>query len=631
MPGLLGGAGGEVEVGVATADDEREEGVCVGKCGLHKDGVDVAFEVVDGDQREVSAECQSLGEAYANEQGTSEARAFGDSYGSEIGVADTCLLHGLADDRDDGAEVFTRGEFRNNAAIVAMDELRGDYIGEDFVPLADDRCGRLVAGALDTEDKRSGHEVYRTREGERNSNRAMSRLESEHYVAAFRIVRRLRALGHMAYFAGGCVRDLLLGVVPKDFDVATSATPELVLAAFPRTESVGAHFGVVLVIDQHAHTRVTTEVATFRHDGAYTDGRRPDAVRFSLDPREDVLRRDFTINGLLLDAMVYEAGDRLEDCVLDYVGGRGDLHAGLVRAIGEPKLRFEEDKLRMLRGVRFAARLEFILERRTLDAIKQQAATIHVVSAERVRDELTKILTEGGARRGFELLDQTKLLAEILPEVKRMQGVEQPPEYHPEGDVWVHTLMLLEQLPAEASPTLAWGMLLHDVGKPATFTPPDPARPGDRIRFNGHVDVGVAVARTILTRLRFSNEDCEQILALIKHHMQFGDVMQMKQSTLKRFLRMPKFEEHLALHRADCLSSHGKLDMYDYAKTHLEEMGEEQIRPKLLLTGNDLIAAGYKPGPGFKAMLEAAEDAQLEGSVKTKEQALRLVREKFPE
>jgi poly(A) polymerase len=287
----------------------------------------------------------------------------------------------------------------------------------------------------------------------------------------------------------------------------------------------------------------------------------------------------------------------------------------------------------MLRAVRFVARYAsrgFAIERRTTDAIWQEAPSIHVVSAERVRDELTRILTEGGARRGFELLDEMRLLVEVLPEVKRMQGVEQPPEYHPEGDVWVHTLMLLDQLPAGASPTLAWGMLLHDVGKPATFTPPDPARRGDRIRFNGHVDVGVAVARTILTRLRFSNEECEQILALIKHHMQFGDVMQMKQATLKRFLRLPKFDEHLALHRADCLSSHGKLDLYEYAKGHLEQMGEEQIRPALLLTGNDLIAAGYKPGPEFKPMLEAAEDAQLEGSVKTKKQALRLVKEMFP-
>jgi len=463
----------------------------------------------------------------------------------------------------------------------------------------------------------------------------MSRLDDARYEAALRIVRRLRALGHVAYFAGGCVRDLLLGMVPKDFDVATSATPERVLEAFPRTEAVGAHFGVVLVISKDAGEegvteRIATEVATFRHDGAYSDGRRPDAVRFSLDAREDVLRRDFTINGLLLDAVAYDAGDRLEDCVLDYVGGRGDLKARVVRAIGEPAVRFAEDKLRMLRAVRFAARLEFAMERRTMDAMWEQAATISVVSAERVREELTKILTEGRARRGFELLDEARLLAQVLPEVKRLQGVEQPVEFHPEGDVWVHTLMLLEQLDAGASATLAWGMLLHDVGKPATFTPPDPARAGDRIRFNGHVDVGVAVARTILARLRFSGEDTEQILALVKHHMQFGDVMQMKQSTLKRFLRLPKFEEHLALHRADCLSSHGRLELYAFAKKHFEEMGEEQVRPALLLTGDDLIAAGYRPGPGFRGMLEAAEDAQLEGAVHTKEEALRLVRGLFP-
>ena len=285
--------------------------------------------------------------------------------------------------------------------------------------------------------------------------------------AALRIVRRLRALGHVAYFAGGCVRDLLLGVAPKDFDVATSATPDLVLAAFPRTESVGAHFGVVLVIDHLAQERVTTEVATFRHDGAYSDGRRPDSVQFSLDPREDVLRRDFTINGLLLDAMAYDAGDLLESCVIDYVGGRGDLHARLVRAIGEPRVRFTEDKLRMLRAVRFAARLEFAIERRTMEAIWEQAASIHVVSAERVRDELTKILTEGGARRGFELLDETRLLAQVLPEVKRMQGVEQPPEFHPEGDVWVHTLMLLEQLDSEDQASGAAGATHAGLGDAA--------------------------------------------------------------------------------------------------------------------------------------------------------------------
>ena len=453
----------------------------------------------------------------------------------------------------------------------------------------------------------------------------MARLESSGYIAALRIVARLRELGHPAYFAGGCVRDLLLGVTPKDFDVATSATPERVMAAFPRTEAVGAHFGVVMVIEPIADARIATEVATFRHDGAYTDGRRPDTVRFSADPREDVLRRDFTINGLLLDAVAYDAGDRIEDCVLDYVGGRGDLEAKIVRAIGEPAVRFGEDKLRMLRAVRFAARLGFTLDRRTLEAIRAQAAEIGVVSAERVREELTKILTEGGARRGFELLDETGLLAHVLPEIKRMQGVEQPPQYHPEGDVWTHTLLMLADLPAGASPTLAWGMLLHDVGKPPTFTAPDPAKPGDRIRFNRHVEVGVAIARTVLNRLRFSNDDCEQILSLVQHHMQFGDLPHMKQSTLKRFLRLPAFDEHLALHRADCLSSHRKLELYTFAKEQFEALGEEQIRPQLILTGADLIAAGYKPGPGFKAMLLAAEDAQLEGTIATKEEALELV------
>ena len=457
----------------------------------------------------------------------------------------------------------------------------------------------------------------------------MARLESSEYGAALRIVARLRELGHPAYFAGGCVRDLLLGLTPKDFDVATSATPELVMAAFPRTEAVGAHFGVVLVIEPIADARIATEVATFRHDGAYTDGRRPDTVQFSADPREDVLRRDFTINGLLLDAVAYDAGDRIEDCVLDYVGGRGDLEAKVVRAIGEPAVRFGEDKLRMLRAVRFAARLGFTLDRRTLEAIRAQAAEIAVVSAERVREELTKILTEGGARRGFELLDETGLLAHVLPEIKRMQGVEQPPQYHPEGDVWTHTLLMLADLPAVASPTLAWGMLLHDVGKPPTFTAPDPAKPGDRIRFNRHVEVGVAIARTILSRLRFSNDDCEQILSLVQHHMQFGDLPHMKQSTLKRFLRLPAFDEHLALHRADCLSSHRKLELYAFARERFEALGEEQIRPQLLLTGADLIAAGYKPGPEFKAMLLAAEDAQLEGTISNKEDAIQLVLNHF--
>jgi poly(A) polymerase len=454
----------------------------------------------------------------------------------------------------------------------------------------------------------------------------MARREETQYIAALRIVERLKELGHAAYFAGGCVRDLLLGVAPKDYDVATSATPELVMAAFPRTESVGAHFGVVLVIDKVEVERIATEVATFRHDGVYSDGRRPDAVRFSTDAREDVLRRDFSINGLLLDAVAFDAGDTLESCVLDFVGGQSDLAAKLVRAIGEPATRFGEDKLRMLRAVRFAARLGFAVEPRTLLAIQRQAAEIDVVSAERVREELTKILTEGQPRRGVELLNESGLLAQLLPEIVAMQGVAQPPQFHPEGDVWVHTLMLLEHLAVDASATLAWGMLLHDVGKPATFMAPDPAKVGDRIRFNGHVEAGVAMARKILTRLKFSNDDAEQILALIQHHMQFGDVTKMKQSTLKRFLRMPQFDEHLALHFADCSSAHGDLSKYRFAVEQLQVLGEEAIRPKLLLTGADLIAAGFRPGPEFKVMLLAAEDAQLEGRIATTEEALALVR-----
>jgi poly(A) polymerase len=459
----------------------------------------------------------------------------------------------------------------------------------------------------------------------------MARLHSPEYRAALAIAQRLREFGYAAYFAGGCVRDLLLGRTPEDFDVATSATPDVVQSAFARTEAVGAHFGVILVLDEIDDRRIATEVATFRSDGAYSDGRRPDAVRFSSDPEEDVQRRDFTINGLLVDPLAFERGDPLPNCIFDVVGGQEDLKAGIIRVIREPSLRFAEDKLRMLRAVRFASRLGFTIEPRTFAAIQEQAASIHQVSCERTRDELTRILTEGAARRGFELLDETGLLVQVLPEVARLKGVDQPPQFHPEGDVWVHTLMLLEHLPVGSSTTLAWGMLLHDVGKPATFTPPDPKRPGDRIRFNGHVDVGVAIARTILNRLRFSNEECTQILALIKHHMQFGDVQKMKQSTLKRFLRIPKFDEHLALHYADVMSSHGMLDMYQYAKENYEQLGENEIKPQLLVTGEDLIRMGYKPGPRFREMLTAAEDAQLEGTVTTPEAALSMVRERFGE
>ena len=449
------------------------------------------------------------------------------------------------------------------------------------------------------------------------------------------IIRTLRVRGHQAYLAGGCVRDLLLNREPADYDVATDATPQQVMQILPQTYAVGEQFGVVLVpyrkeeeADQiartsassgqtRAHHRDAVEVATFRLDMGYSDGRRPDEVRFTKDPREDVERRDFTINGMMLDPATHE--------VLDFVGGRADLNAGIIRAIGDPERRFAEDKLRMLRAVRFAARFDYQIEAATMTAIQKLANKIHQVSAERVREELTKMLTEGQARRAFQLLDTTGLLREVLPEIAAMKGVEQPPQYHPEGDVFVHTLLLLDKLPAGASKTLAWGALLHDVGKPPTFR----VAP-DRIRFDGHVDVGVKMAAEILRRLRFSNDDSDQILALVDHHMRFGQVQQMNQSTLKKFLRMPAFDEHLELHRLDSLSSHGRLEAYDYARQQLQSMPPEEIRPTPLITGRDLIEAGYEPGPRFKEILGAAEDAQLEGRLTSREAAMEYVRREFP-
>jgi poly(A) polymerase len=442
--------------------------------------------------------------------------------------------------------------------------------------------------------------------------------------AAEAIVARLRAEGFAAYFAGGCVRDLLLGLEPKDFDVATNARPEVVLEMFPRTYSVGAHFGVVLVADEEAGRESVTEVATFRNDGVYSDGRHPDAVRFSESAEEDVKRRDFTINGMLLDPLLLRESGDLSGAVLDYVDGLDDLRGGVVRAIGDARLRFEEDKLRMLRAVRFAARFGFAIEERTMAAIRELAPKIEQVSRERVRDEITRMLTEGHARRAFELLDATGLLSEVLPEIAKMQGVEQPPQFHPEGDVWVHTLLLLEKLPAGCSTELGWGTLLHDVGKPPTFRVA-----ADRIRFDGHVEVGVRMAEEICARLRFSLEETAQILRLVENHMRFGEVRKMKESTLKRFFRLPKFEEHLALHRMDALSSFGDLGNYEFAKERYEATPVEEVRPQLLVTGDDLIAAGYRPGPKFKEMLALAEDAQLEGRIGSRDEGLRLIEAAF--
>jgi len=444
---------------------------------------------------------------------------------------------------------------------------------------------------------------------------------------ATEIVRTLRQHGHKAYLVGGCVRDLLLGREPADYDVATDATPDEVMRIFPRTWAVGARFGVVLVpvengkqvlrFAQDDKVSRVVEVATFRSDGLYSDGRHPDQVIYTSDPKEDVQRRDFTINGLLLDPLNNE--------VLDYVSGRADLKAGIIRTIGAPERRFAEDKLRMLRAVRFAARFGYQIDPATFEAIRTLGSEIQQVSRERVRDELVKMLTEGHARRAFELLDQTGLLKEVLPEVDKMHGVEQPPQFHPEGDVWVHTLLLLEGLPEKASPTLAMGALLHDVGKPPTFR----VAP-DRIRFDGHVEVGVKMAEQICHRLRFSNHDTEQIARLVANHMRFADVQEMKPSTLKRLFRLPRFDEHLDLHRLDCLASHRDLALYNFVRRKLAQMPAEEIRPQPLLTGDDLIAMGYTPGPQFKQILAAVEDAQLEGRLDDPEQARAFVRRTFP-
>ena len=432
---------------------------------------------------------------------------------------------------------------------------------------------------------------------------------------AHSICETLRRHGHQALLCGGCVRDLLLGREPADYDVTTDATPEQVMALFPESVGVGAQFGVVRI----PRDGLQVEVATFRADVGYSDGRHPDAVVYSRAPSEDVQRRDFTINGLLMRP---ETGE-----VLDFVGGQGDLKAGVIRAIGEPDRRFTEDKLRLLRAVRFAARFGFTIEPATFEAIRRRAPEVTTVSAERVREELTKLLTEGAARQGFELLDRTGLLSSILPEIAAMKGVEQPPEYHPEGDVWIHTGMMIERLPAGCPATLAWGVLLHDVGKPPSFRPV--SETGDRIRFDGHVEVGVRMTEQICRRFRFSGEDTEQIVALVANHMRFKDVEQMRPATLKRFLRLPRFEEHLELHRLDCLSSHRRLDIYESLQRILRETPAEQIRPARLLTGNDIARMGYVPGPVFSEILRSLEDAQLEGQIKTREEAEKFVGRKF--
>jgi poly(A) polymerase len=431
------------------------------------------------------------------------------------------------------------------------------------------------------------------------------------------VVRVLRAHGFQAYFVGGCVRDLLLGRLPADYDVATDARPEQVVRLFPNSLLVGAQFGVVLVKEDGQEIAI----ATFRQDNRYVDGRHPESVSYTSDARQDVLRRDFTINGLLLDPLKPLP---LEEDVLDYVGGRQDLAAGVIRTIGDPAQRFAEDRLRLLRAIRFAARFGFRIEAGTWEAIRGLHAGILEVSRERIREEIIKILTEGGAATGLPLMDESGLLMDLLPEVAAMKGVAQPPEFHPEGDVWTHTLLMLAGLPPHPSPTLALGVLLHDIGKPPTF------RLADRIRFDNHAPIGAVMAEKVCERLRMSRRETGQIVALVENHLRFKDVVGMRPARLKRFLGMEGFAEHLELHRLDCVASHGNLDNYEFLKRKLAEMPEEELRPAPLVTGDDLITLGYEPGPAFKEMLQAVMDAQMEGELRTKEEALAFIRSRFP-
>lgn len=430
-------------------------------------------------------------------------------------------------------------------------------------------------------------------------------------AVAIEIVSRLRAAGHVAYFAGGCVRDLLRGVAAQDFDIATSATPAEVQRLFPKTIPVGAAFGVVLVLEGGGQF----EVATFRSDAAYLDGRHPSAVQFG-SPEEDAQRRDFTVNGLFLDPVT--------DRVFDYVGGRADIERQVIRCIGEPRHRFAEDKLRLLRCVRFASNLQFTIDPATAAAVREMAGQIQGVSAERIRDELIKTLTRPHAGQGLALLAETGLLREVLPEVAALQRVEQPAEFHPEGDVFTHTRMMLDDLPAYPGIVLAFAVLLHDIGKPPTFV-----RAPDRIRFNDHDIVGQALAEQVLRRLRFSNDQIEQITLCVGGHMRFQHVQSMRPAKLKRLLARPTFPVEMELHRIDCRASHGKLDNYVFLKTKAAELPAEVIRPAPLVTGHDLLAVGFTPGRLLGAVLAEVAELQLEDQLQSQAAALAYARQRL--
>jgi poly(A) polymerase len=431
-------------------------------------------------------------------------------------------------------------------------------------------------------------------------------------TAARNIAERLRDRGHIAYFAGGCVRDMVRGLTPKDYDIATDARPENVRALFSRTYAVGAHFGVIVVLEDGFQF----EVATFRSDEAYMDGRHPSTVHFA-SPEEDAKRRDFTINGMFLDPA--------SDKVIDLVGGEADIDAKLVRAIGEPAQRFEEDRLRMLRAVRFATALDYQIDKTTWDALVASASSINQISAERIREELVRIFLSSNRVRGWDLLDASGLMSAILPELEAMKGVLQPEQFHPEGDVFVHTRLMLSLLPETVSLPLVFAVLFHDVAKPITARVDETGR----IRFNEHDRIGAEMTEAIMRRLRFSGAEIEATIEMVRQHMVFKDAPKMRIAKLKRFMARPTFDEELELHRVDCQSSHRMLDNYEFLLRKREEFANEPIIPPPLVRGHDLIAFGLKPGPKFGEILEAVETRQLEGKLRTRDEALDWVKSHY--
>lgn len=427
------------------------------------------------------------------------------------------------------------------------------------------------------------------------------------------ISRILNDAGHTCYFAGGCVRDQLLKIEPKDYDLATSATPQQVLKLFPKADSIGAHFGVILV----KYAGAAFEIATFRTDGSYTDSRRPESVTFAT-AEEDASRRDFTVNGL------FQKSDTGE--IIDFVNGKIDIEKKLIRAIGNPNERFTEDALRLMRAIRFATKLNFDIEEKTWEAIKTNAPLIKNIATERIQAEFSLILLSPRRARGLDLLVKSGLIQHFLPEILDLIGCEQPPQFHPEGDVYIHTSMMLDMLEGEVTLELVLAVLLHDIGKPATYSY-DPDE--DRIRFSGHDSLGAEMAETILKRLKYSNKTIDEVCAMVANHMNFMNVRFMKKSKVKRFMSRPTYELEMELHRVDCGSSNGITENYDFLRAKEEEFASEPLIPAPLISGKDLIGLGYRPGPQFKEILQAIQTEQLEGKLTESSQAIAWIKENY--